>query len=413
MTGRVAAAFAIAALALGACGSTAPAATPDLVIGAIYPLAGPQAGGGTQELDGVRTALEVAQRSGVLGQRHVVLRVENAVSPQGAVNAVDRLIDTDHVSVIIGTYGSTLAQASAARANARHVVYWETGAVADGITIGHPYVFRTVATGSTLGTMAVEFTDKVLLAKAGLAAGAVRAVIVHVDDVYGRSVAAGEAALAARYGIKVVDTIAYDAAAYDPAAIVARLAADHPDYLWDVSYLGDGEAIWRTVVSSGVHLRAAVGTSSAFCMPAFGLDLGAAAVGVYAADKPDEHINPAALSLSGRALLASARAAYAAGHPGKYMEIPTVAGFVGGWTLFHDVLPRVGLAPTADEVRSAAMSVDVPAGDEINGGGVKFGPEGSPDAGQNQRAAAMVGEWVGVALMEVVYPPTYATSKPA
>ena len=46
-------------------------------------------------------------------------------------------------------------------------------------------------------------------------------------------------------------------------------------------------------------LRAAIGTSSAFCMPAFGQLLGAASVGVFAADKPDDAISQAALSQAG------------------------------------------------------------------------------------------------------------------
>ena len=39
--------------------------------------------------------------------------------------------------------------------------------------------------------------------------------------------------------------------------------------------------------------------------------------------------------------LQEARAAYAAEDLGRRMPIPGVAGFVGGWTLFHEVLPKV------------------------------------------------------------------------
>ena len=67
--------------------------------------------------------------------------------------------------------------------------------------------------------------------------------------------------------------------------IASRLAQDRADFLWDVSYIDDGVAIWRQVVESGLPLRAAVGTSSAFCMPDFGRRLGNLAVGVFAADQ--------------------------------------------------------------------------------------------------------------------------------
>jgi branched-chain amino acid transport system substrate-binding protein len=172
-----------------------------------------------------------------------------------------------------------------------------------------------------------------------------------------------------------------------------------------VSYLDDGVAIWKAALRHNVSFKGAIGTSSAFCMPAFSELLGAGSVGVYAADKPDSDVSEAALSAAGRGLLARAKAAY-----GGDLDIPAVAGFVGGWTLFHDVLPRVDGPLNAESIRLAALNVDVPVGDSINGGGVKFAGTGALDEGQNTRAAAVVGQWQAVGLMKVVYPPAYASS---
>jgi branched-chain amino acid transport system substrate-binding protein len=152
----------------------------------------------------------------------------------------------------------------------------------------------------------------------------------------------------------------------------------------------------------------AIGTSSAFCMPEFSARLGAAAIGVYAADKPDAYIGSGALSPAGKALLAKAKAGYTGGS----MDIPAVAGFVGGWTLFHDVLPYVDGPASAESIRAAALKVDVPVGDSINGGGVKFAGAGALDEGQNTRAAAVVGQWQAVGVMKIVYPPAYASDPP-
>jgi branched-chain amino acid transport system substrate-binding protein len=82
---------------------------------------------------------------------------------------------------------------------------------------------------------------------------------------------------------------------------------------------------------------------------------------------------------------------------------------VGGWTLFHDVLPGVRGSLNAESLRLAALQVDVPVGDSINGGGVKFAGAGALDEGQNTRAAAVVGQWQAVGVMKVVYPPAYTT----
>jgi len=392
--------FAVFALLIAvACSQTQTTSNDQIVLGAIYPLSGPQAEGGKQELAGVQAALR-------LSHANVRLEVIDATTPQAASAAVDTLVRTYHVPAILGTYGSTLSAAAAARAEDVKTVYWETGAVADPITAHRHYVFRTVATGSALGRMAVTFTHDVLLSRYNLSTP--RAVIVRVNDVYGRSVGGGEQDLAKTMGINVVDVIEYNPGAYDANVITARLAADRADFLWDVSYLDDGVAIWNAVLENRLTFKGAIGTSSAFCMPAFSERLGAGSIGVYAADKPDGDVAAAALSPAGRALLAQAKAAY-----GGPMEIPAVAGFVGGWTFFHDVLPASGGSIDAESIREAALKVDVQVGDSINGGGVKFAGAGALDEGQNTRAAAVVGQWQAVGVMRVVYPPAFASPSAA
>jgi branched-chain amino acid transport system substrate-binding protein len=396
-------------LVLVACGESQARPSNELVLGAIYPLSGSQAAGGKEELAGVKAALQLASSSGAL-KVPVRLDVVDANTPQAAVAAVDHLVRDDHVPAILGTYGSTLSAAAAARAEELKTVYWETGAVADPITAQRHYVFRTVATGGSLGRMAVTFTHDVLIPDYKLQAP--RVAIIRVNDIYGQSVAGGEQALASSLGINVVDVIEYDPHAFDAPAIATRVAADHPDFLWDVSYLDDGVAIWQALLSQHVAVKAAVGTSSAFCMPEFGRRLGGGAVGVYAADKPDADISAAALSPAGLTLLNQARSVYARDNGGASMSIPAVAGFVGGWTLFHDVVGRMSGEVTSESIRAAALNVDVPVGDSINGGGVRFGAAGSLDEGQNTRAAAVVGQWQAVGLMNIVYPPAYATGSP-
>ena len=386
-------------LLAAACAQTQSSPNNQLVLGAIYPLTGPQAEGGKEELGGVQAALRVSHAN-------VRLQIIDATTPQQAAAAVDTLVHDYHVPAIIGTYGSPLSAAASARAEELKTVYWETGAVADPITAHRQYVFRTVATGSSLGRMAATFTHDVLIPEYKVSAP--RAVIVQVDDIYGQSVAQGEQELAKSMGVDVVDVIQYNQNAYDPTVIATKVAEDQPDFLWDVSYLDDGVAIWDAVLKQHIVLKGAIGTSSAFCMPEFSARVGTGSIGVFAADKPDATINLSALSASARQLLKQAQAAYGP----ESMDIPAVAGFVGGWTLFHHVLPGVGGAVTSESIRQAAMAVDVAVGDSINGGGVKFAGVGEPDQGQNLRAAAVVGQWQAVGVMKVLYPAAYATGRP-
>src|SRR5438128_10369779 len=189
---RLALAF-LALLITAACAQDLASSSHQVVLGAIYPLSGPQAPGGKSELAGVQAALR-------LSGADVRLQVIDATTPEAAAAAVDTLVHRYHVPAILGTYGSTLSAAASARAEELKTVYWETGAVADPITEHQHYVFRTVATGSSLGRMAVSFTHDVLAPRYNLAAP--RAVVVRVNDIYGRSVGGGEEALAKTVGME-------------------------------------------------------------------------------------------------------------------------------------------------------------------------------------------------------------------
>src|SRR5690348_6623776 len=213
--------IALVVLFVAACGdsSLSGQSSSTITLGAIYPLSGPQAPGGKEELGGVQAALQLAQAQGVVS-KPVQLRIIDAVTPDAATAAVNRLVQEDHVPAILGTYGSTLSAAASARAEQLKTIYWETGAVADPITDQRHYVFRTVATGSSLGRMAVTFTHSVLIPRYALVRPT--AVVVRVNDIYGRSVGGGEEDLARSMGIYVVDVIEYNPVAYDPQVIASR-----------------------------------------------------------------------------------------------------------------------------------------------------------------------------------------------
>src|SRR5258708_28041744 len=147
-------------------------------------------------------------------------------------------------------------------------------------------------------------------------------------------------------------------------------------------------------------------------MRALGQMLGAGSMGVYAGDKPDAKISLDALSRAGQALMAKAQRVYGQENGGAPMDIPAVAGFVGGWTFFSAVLPKVSGPVNAETIRTAALAVDVPVGDSVNGGGGKVGTDGSLDEGHNTRAAPVIRPWQAVGVMKILYPAAYATGTP-
>lgn len=386
------------------CSSNTPHPTGPITIGAVFPLTGAQANG--DELAGVQLAVGLVNQDGGIRGRKVSIQPEDAVSPDLASTAVDKLVDQG-ISIIIGTYSSPLALAASARASSRGATYVEVGAVADAITQrGLSGILRTGADGSMLGSEAASFAHDFVVPGLHLATDSARVVVMFEGDQYGSSVAYGAVEEAAQVGLNVVDVITYDAANADFDQLASLLAADRPDVILSAAYLTDAVSIRQAATRYGVAVKAIVGTSSTYTGPAFSDQLGQAAVGIFSVDKPDDSLNPGALRPEARDLLARADSAYRQ-TTGRAINSEVMAGFAGSWTLFHEILP-LATSLTSGDIWKAAMAVDVPSGSEINGSGVKFVPTGQANAGQNERSTSVVWEWIGVGTRSIVYPPAAA-----
>lgn len=397
---------AAAIMGMAGCGRAA-SATQSLRVGAVYPLTGSQSEG-RDELNGVRLAADFVNAAGGVHGRTIDIHAEDAPSSNEAAAAVDRAVDAG-ASVLLGTYGSTQSLPASARASSRGVTYLETGAVADAVTgRGLPGVLRTVATGSTLGRKATDFTRDYVLPGLGLDPHTARTVILFEGDAYGSAVGYGAIDEAGAAGFNVVDTIKYDLNSVDYSKLAAQVDADRPDVVLTAEYIQDAVAFRRAALARHMKVRALVGTSASYCHQQFGNELGPDAVGLFASDKPAGAINPAGLLPEARALWERATTRYASTY-GKEMSAAAISGFVGGWVMFHDILPNAASTSRAD-VWKAAMALDLPEGSEINGAGVRFAADGQSDQGQNRRAVSVIWEWVGVRQRAVVYPPAYATA---
>ena len=397
---------------LGSCTGTGTGAgdpTEPVRVGAIYPLSGTQGMGGIDEYHGVRVAAELVNADGGIGGRPVVLDQVDVPEADAAPGAIKALADRG-VDLVLGSYGSTISSPAAAAAAGRGSLFWETGAVGKlAGPGGGDLVFRVAPTGGLLGRGAIRFVADQLAPKLGRPASSLRFAIAAVDDVYGHAVADGARAELRDRGLEVSADVAYDPRRYDPAKVVAEVAAARPDVLFVVAYLEDGVALRREQVRQHLPLLASIGTSSSYCMPEFGALLGRDAVGLFASDKPDTHgINPSGLAPDARALLDRADAAYQKAN-GHSMSAAALAGFSGAWALFRHVLPEASSLDPAD-VAAAARRARVPAGGLPNGSGLEFAPPGSADAGANLRAASVIWEWTEVNRREVTWPPQFATA---
>jgi ABC-type branched-subunit amino acid transport system substrate-binding protein len=387
---------------------------PSVAIGAVYPTGGGQGPGGVEEYRGLTLAAALQNKEGGVQGRTIDIRLKPADSADAAPGAVQALA-SQGAKIIAGSYGSTISFPAAQAAYNRGLDFWETGAVGDlgmlATDVPPPYlgssVFRFPPAGTVLGSSAVDFVANQL--KSSLPDRPLRYTVAYVNDAYGAEVGQGALEELSKQGLVLGAKIPYDLVHADYNAIVDQIAAARTDVLFVASYIDDAVAMRRAILAKHVPLVANIGTSSSYCLPAFGDQLGPQAVGLFASDKPDGDILKASnLTSEAASALQWGRAEYARRFGGT-MTAAALTGFAGGWALFHHVLPAAkALTPRA--IADAARSTQLPMGALPNGSGLAFGRPGGAGAGENLRALSVIWEWTAPNTRSVVWPPSYATS---
>jgi branched-chain amino acid transport system substrate-binding protein len=397
-------ALALALVPLTACTSS----EPPLRIGAVYPISGSQGPGGTDEFHGVELAVALVNEDGGVEGRPVELVPVDVAAADAAPEAIEGLA-ADGVEIVLGSYGSTISAPAAEAAARRGLLFWETGAVGEMTGEGAgELVFRVAPTGAVLGRNAIAFVADRYAPVLGRDPAELRYAVTLVDDAYGRSVARGALDEIAARGYTLAAELAYDPRHVDMADLVHDLAASDPDVLFVSAYLDDAIEMRRQIVAQGLDLAIGIGTSSSYCMPEFGAELGEEAVGLFASDKPDaDALDPEGLTAAGSELLERAGAAFADRY-GAPMSAAALSGFSAAWALLHDVLPAA-TQPTPTSVAAAANSIELPRGSLPNGSGLRFGPPGSGTAGANLLASSIIWQWRSPGEHVAVWPPRYAT----
>jgi branched-chain amino acid transport system substrate-binding protein len=226
----------------------------------------------------------------------------------------------------------------------------------------------------------------------------------------------------------VVARSTYSLIVPDWAGVMANLAKARPDVIILASHIPDGVAFRQAMLASGLKVGALIGSTMAECDPDFAGDLGAAAIGIFASDRPTAGFQPDALQPRARALYDrfaaewgtppidrapgyGADSEYAISGPGESASASAteeaLSGFSAAWALFHDVLPSAhGL--DAGSIARAARTVDLPQGSLPNGAGLRFSSDPAT-LGQNERAAAVIWQWQAVRTYSFVWPATFAT----
>ena len=144
-------------------------------IGVFEPLSGANAAGGEMEYEGIQVAHSL--KNEVLGKKIVLVPVDNKSDDVEAVNAAVRLVDSEKVDIVLGSWGSSVAIAAGATFEAAQVPAIGTSCTNPNVTLGNDYYFRVCYLDDFQGTLLANYAKNNL--------GASKAAVIYdVSDTY-------------------------------------------------------------------------------------------------------------------------------------------------------------------------------------------------------------------------------------
>jgi branched-chain amino acid transport system substrate-binding protein len=392
-----------------------------LKIGVIFDYTGPLAGGGS-DLHALGAKIMIdhfAKKGGVEGYQIEALYADAQSKPEVAINEAVRLIEQEKVDMLLGFYSSAQCVPAAARVEELKKFMWITTCISSAVLEGRnlKYVFRVQPSGRQFGLMSTDFIAQNAKAKLGKEPKGLRVAILHEDGAYGVDVSKGNEEGAKKAGFNIVLKEGYAATAPDLSPLVTKLKRGRPDVIFHTGYNPDITLFLRQSRELGLRFSALVGHGAGY--------------GVYdklkeALGKDVNHffnVDPISVWLANEKALQPALPPlikmvgdeYEKARPGALLKSAHVGMAASNTYVFMtEVLPRAikkhgGIGP--DALRKAALEVDLPEGGTMLGFGVKFAGEGSPVAGQNERAFPVIVQYIDDKAL-VVWPKSLQHQEP-
>lgn len=156
--GIILAVLLVAVLAAG-CGKASASSSKVIKIGVFEPMTGANAAGGAMEVEGIKLANELYPTVTVGGQEYKVELVisDNKSDKVEAANAAQRLVDKDKVSVVLGSWGSSLSMAAGPIVLDAKVPAIGLSCTNPLVTLGNDYYFRVCFIDPFQGTVMANY----------------------------------------------------------------------------------------------------------------------------------------------------------------------------------------------------------------------------------------------------------------
>jgi branched-chain amino acid transport system substrate-binding protein len=382
-------------------------------IGVLYDLSGPFAAAGSVASSiGAQIAIDLTnEKGGILGKYKVEpVNADSQSKADVAINEAERLINQEHVDIILGIYSSAHAVPLASKVEEQKKILWITTAVATSVFKDKnlKYVFRAQIHSDQYGQAAMEFLAEHAKAKLGVEPKDLKVAVVYEDGPYGTGVAQADEQYAKEKGIPIVLKEAYSASAPDLSSLITKLKRARPDIILHTGYNPDITLFLRQARESGLRFKMLIGNGAGYSQLDKLTDTFHGDIEDFCNidPVPAQLLDPKKLAPGLGDLIKIMVERYQAKTGAKDVPPHVSMGFNQTWILLQSVLPVAiqkygGADPEA--IRKAALDVDIPVGGTIQGYGVKFFPPGTPLAGQNERSTPVVMQYVKGAT-KVVWP---------
>jgi branched-chain amino acid transport system substrate-binding protein len=259
---RVPAALALGALAaLAACKGRGPANKAEIRIGATLPLTGSEARIGGFYKEGYELAIEQANKDGGLevGGKRLPVKVtvlDDTSTQATAVSLADRLVNSDKVDFLLGTYSSHLVEAQSTVGEQNKVPYVNGGGGATDIyKRGYKYDFGLLAPVELLGATLMGWIDE--QQQAGKLPKPAKIALVWENTAHGKDFRRGVQEFAQQHGgaYQIVVDESFELNGKDFGALLGKVKAANADLFLADAHLPDYITMQRQYVGLGLcHL---------------------------------------------------------------------------------------------------------------------------------------------------------------
>jgi branched-chain amino acid transport system substrate-binding protein len=258
----------------GCKGGSEPAANV-VRIGVITSLTGSAAAFGQAHKNGYGIAVqEINAKGGVNGKPIELLYYDDQSKPDQAVQGVAKLVDQDHVHLILGAYSSESTRAIVPAVTQKQVPLVMPTATADNVMeSGSPWVFRVCAGSGAYAGATIDFLKN---------NGAPKTLaIVYENTNFGQSNAKSMREAAGAAGMTIVDEEAYQASSPDYKALLQRVKDKDPEVVYFASYLLDATTLMRQSEQIGLSPKYVTSAGTGFAAAEFPTEKGAGKYAEY------------------------------------------------------------------------------------------------------------------------------------